>query len=312
MARICSDTGRAGRSDCLRPARIVLGVRIALLAVLIVSGATSASAHPAESVDSLLRSWMSILPAELPENVQRTLEEIPDFSRRFLALGSYIRRSDELSGEWSWTSAEVAAFRRTSEYTEMVADVERVRQIFSDSNPGYTLRVNIDARPLGTQIGKWNSVSSVSRAANEFLDSAEQVILRMQAIDSLGQPGVHHSDWLDSFRLFLQNYIPPDGREPTVAVPGLSRHGQLRAFDFKVYRGRRLIAGAHSATIPTVWDEPGWTRRLFEAATAASPRFVGPLDAPYEPWHYNYDPDRDESSAPPEPPGAAQASGNDD
>ena len=288
---------RAGRSSPLRPARIV---STSILLVLTFSAARGidASAQSTVTTDSLLRSWISILPAELPLHVQQTLERIPEFSRRYLALASYTRRAGEIPAGWSWTSEEVSAFRKTDEFSRMVDEVERVRTIFAERNPGYSLRVNIEARPLGTQIRKWNGVSSVSRAANDFLDIAERFVSEMLTVDTLGHPRVPTDERIDSFRVFLQRYVPPDGREPTVAVPGLSKHGQLRAFDFKVYRGAQMIAGARSTTIRTAWDEPGWTRRLFEAATAASPRFVGPLPAPYEPWHYNYDPERDEASEP--------------
>lgn len=297
MRIIRSCTSRAGRSGPLRPARDVFRSLFFVLILGALCG-VEVSARSTSETDSLLGSWIDVLPGELPEPVQKTLQRIPDFSRRFLALASYIRRAGEIPNGWSWTSEEVAAFRNTDEFSRMVEEVEHVRSIFAERNPGYSLRVNIEARPLGTQIRKWNGVSSVSRAANDFLDSAERFVNGMLAIDTLGGPHIPADERIDSFRVFLQSYEPPDGREPTVAVPGLSKHGQLRAFDFKVYRGGRMIAGARSATIRTAWDEPGWTRRLFEAATAASPRFVGPLPAPYEPWHYNYDPERNEDSEP--------------
>lgn len=298
MRIVRSFISRAGRSGPLRPARVIFDSLVFILVLGAVSSRADAYPGSTSQTDSLLGSWIAILPANLPEHVQQTLEKIPDFSRRFLALASYIRRAGEIPEGWSWTSEEVAAFRKTDEYSRMVEEVERVRTIFADSNPGYSLRVNIDARPLGTQIRKWNRVSSVSRAANDFLDSAELFVNELLRVDTLGRPRIPADERIDSFRVFLHSYVPPDGREPTVAVPGLSKHGQLRAFDFKVYRGGRMVAGARSATIRTAWDEPGWTRRLFEAATAASPRFVGPLPAPYEPWHYNYDPKRNEASEP--------------
>lgn len=293
------DSRRADRSRVLRSARAVSHRRLLFGLTMTVLTATMVAPRPlAASTDSLLQALADSFPSELPSHVRATVARIPDFSRRFLALSYYFRRSDELDDGWSWTSEEVRQFRTTDEYLRMVADVERVRAIFAEQNPGYSLRVNIAARSLETQLRKWNSVSSVSRAANDFLDSATRFTERLDRRDSTGTPVVDPAERRDSFRLFLTTYTPRPGRVPTVAVPGLSRHGQLGAFDFKIYRRGRMIAGARSSTIPGAWDRPGWTGRLFEAVTAASPRFVGPLAVPYEPWHYNYDATRDEHSPP--------------
>ncbi|MEP7220896.1 MAG: hypothetical protein ABI876_18370, partial [Bacteroidota bacterium] len=65
---------------------------------------------------------------------------------------------------------------------------------------------------------------------------------------------------------------------------------QFRAFDFRVMRGGRVVAGTVARTIPAVWDRSGWTERLREAICTASRKFDGPLPEPYEPWHYAYHP----------------------
>ena len=101
-------------------------------------------------------------------------------------------------------------------------------------------------------------------------------------------PETPDSASVERFRAFLQRCELAEDRVPTVAVPGLSKHGQLRAFDFKIKEGRRIVAGTLSATIPTVWDNTGWTDKLYDAVMSVSDRFVGPLPSPYEPWHYNY------------------------
>jgi hypothetical protein len=74
---------------------------------------------------------------------------------------------------------------------------------------------------------------------------------------------------------------------PTLAVPGLSPHGQSRAFDFQVMRGSQLIAGPSGAG---AWDVEGWTEKVRAAVTRASTKFAGPLASPREPWHYDYRP----------------------
>jgi hypothetical protein len=77
---------------------------------------------------------------------------------------------------------------------------------------------------------------------------------------------------------------------PTVATPGLSQHGQLRAFDFIIVQGDQIIAGASTGGIGAIWDKSGWTEKLKVAITTASTKFSGPLAAPREPWHYTYMP----------------------
>lgn len=280
--------GTAGRVIRARPAFLSTTLVLPWVLAGLIALLCNASAYASTPVDSAISSYYPILATEVPDKVQKTLRRIESSSRRYLALSYYLRRADEIENGWSWTEGEVAAYRKTDECRKMLEEVESVRVRFAANNPGYTLRVNIGARSLGTQIRKWNNVSSVSRAAFDFLDSAERFVMVMMRDTT--HSGLH----LDSFRLgefrrFMRTYSPRPGRVPTVAVPGLSKHGQLRAFDFKVYRGKRMIAGAHSRTIKSRWEKAGWTAKLKEAVEQVSPRFIGPLAVPYEPWHYNYD-----------------------
>ena len=88
---------------------------------------------------------------------------------------------------------------------------------------------------------------------------------------------------------FLSEYRPVP--TPTIAAPGLSLHGQMRAIDFQVHQGGRVIAGPSTATIATDWVAAGWAARLDAAVREASNRFVGPQATPPAPWHYNYVPE---------------------
>jgi hypothetical protein len=92
-------------------------------------------------------------------------------------------------------------------------------------------------------------------------------------------------------RPFLVEWRP--ATLPTLAAPGLSLHGQLRAFDFQIQRGDQTIAGPDSTTIRGVWAAQGWTERLATAVRSASTRLQGPLRTPDEPWHYVYSPESD-------------------
>ena len=75
--------------------------------------------------------------------------------------------------------------------------------------------------------------------------------------------------------------------EPGNAAPGTSDHGQVKAVDFVVMRGRELVAGTTRSTIPSAWTAPGWAQKLVEAV--AGTRLRGPLRTPYEPWHWSLD-----------------------
>lgn len=254
-----------------------------VLVALFCSAVPGSAQRNSQPEDNRWQTYADALVPTLPEFVRGTLKRIPDVRRRLLAMGTYFRRLDSLELEWAWTSGEVAEFKRTGEYARMLVEIEKVKRTFTEQNAGYSLSVNIGARSLGTQIQKWNTVTSVGRSAAEFLDSC-----RFAMADTSLFPAVPDSAALLLFRQFLERCELDEDRVPTVAVPGLSKHGQLRAFDFKIMRGKRLIAGTTSATIPSMWEEPGWTEKLRRAVMESSERFEGPLPSPYEPWHYTY------------------------
>jgi len=92
----------------------------------------------------------------------------------------------------------------------------------------------------------------------------------------------------DQLRAALKQWNPDV--PVALAAPGLSPHGQGRAFDFQVERDGQVIAGAAMASATRQWDAAGWTQKLHAAVIKAGPHFAGPLDSPYEPWHYSYAP----------------------
>lgn len=85
----------------------------------------------------------------------------------------------------------------------------------------------------------WDESDSAGRAGQEILTAAQSEI---EAPAYAAQP---RADDLRLFGRFLRDYRPR--KTPTVAVPGLSPDGQLRAFDFQVVRGEQLVAGTSSA-----------------------------------------------------------------
>jgi hypothetical protein len=64
----------------------------------------------------------------------------------------------------------------------------------------------------------------------------------------------------------------------------------MRAFDFQIKQGNKIIARPETATIEAVWERQDWAQRLKNAVMLASRKFTGPLTSPPEPWHYTFTP----------------------
>jgi hypothetical protein len=227
-----------------------------------------------------LPRYMQAVTATLDPRLQGAIARIRAGERRWLAVRGYVRREQKVHTHWSWTAREAAEFRKTAEYRAMIDTIAEVRRRFAALNPGYRLEVITDIRTLETQIGKWNTVGSIAVAGREVVDTSLVILADSSYAEIPDSAGTAR------FRAFLDGYELVT--TPTVAVPGFSDHGQLRAFDFKVYRGGRLIAGTTTATIAKTWDSPGWSCRLNQAICGYGDVFLGPLQEPYEPWHYTW------------------------
>jgi hypothetical protein len=158
-----------------------------------------------------------------------------------------------------------------------------VRAAFAQENPGFELWVNPQVRNLDIQLQHWNSNESVAAAADALLVAARAFA---------ESPAFGRANTVAAKRAleqFLASHVPAP--TPTIAAPGLSAHGQLRAIDFQVHREGAVVAGTRTATMAQDWDGAGWTQKLESAVRAGSRRFVGPLESPREPWHYTYAPD---------------------
>ena len=265
-----------------------------LLFLLAISTSLSAHAQLAHQTERVPLSpaiakrmtfqYMDIVALDLLPRVREALKRIPSPSRRLLAVKYYLHRdSAEIARKWAWTSSEAKEFRGSEEYRRAMEEIAKVRAKFAELNPGHGLQVHMEIRSLGSQIGKWNKVRSIGIAADELIDTC----MTFFTDTALIFPGIPDEESIARFREFIRTFEPK--QLPTVACPGLSQHGQLRAFDFRVMRGGRLVAGTSTRSIPTAWDEAGWTAKLKEAIEQASDRFEGPLEEPYEPWHYTYE-----------------------
>lgn len=242
----------------------------------------SAFAYLTTQANETVRAYIGGMSKRLDARAVDALGRINDTARRLLALRGYLRSESSIASKWSWSAEEIERYKTTNEFRNALSEVENVRKKFETMNPGYSLHVNTDVRSLEAQLKNWNETKSVQVAAEDLLGAAGREISKPP------YKSVPDTKSLTSFERFLKNYKVAS--TPTVAVPGLSPHGQLRAFDFQIKQGDKIIAGTNAAAIKHVWDGEGWTEKLRAAVTAASRKLTGPLASPREPWHYTYTP----------------------
>jgi len=229
-----------------------------------------------------LETLAGTLRAQIDATATAALERIEGGDRQLLAMRSYLRAGPGLAAQWSWTDAEIAAYRYADEYRDAQAEIEKVVAAFEGANPGYQLYVNREVRSLDVQLGSWNENPSVAAAAAELHAAA----VAEAANPAYTKPSSDAA--IARFRAFLAGW---HSTEPvSVAAPGLSPHGQLRALDFQVQKDDRIVASTSAADAVVQWDAEGWSEKLKQAVISASPRMEGPLESPREPWHYSYTP----------------------
>jgi hypothetical protein len=226
-----------------------------------------------------LESYMRAAAADLAPEQREALGRVNTDARRVLALRGYLRSGREAASRWAWSRERIESYEKSPEYAAALAEIEKVRREFEGANTGYTLRVNTQVRSLDEQLSKWNENDSVARAGEELLARAREELAGSSYAEAPAGTDVQR------FERFLRGSTTR--ATPTLAVPGLSPHGQSRAFDFQVMRGAQLIAGPSGAG---AWDKEGWTEKVREAVTRARTKFTGPLASPREPWHYDYRP----------------------
>jgi hypothetical protein len=250
----------------------------AIVAALIIPIAPASQAQAVETASTALQEkWAVQASQDLEPRVIDTLQRISSADRRLLALRAYLRAGDTLAERWSWSEQQLTAYPDTAEGKAASADIDAVAAAFAAANPGFTLQVNRKPRSLELQIAHWNGNESVRSAAAALVGSLQERFG--------GDPAPPSTDQL---RQALMAWKPSVA--VTLAAPGLSAHGQGRAFDFQIARGDEIIAGVEASSASRQWDAAGWTRKLRAAVSAAGDHFKGPLDWPYEPWHYAYSP----------------------
>jgi hypothetical protein len=209
------------------------------------------------------------------------LERIDSEPRQLLAVRGYLRAGKDLSSRWSWSAAEIRAYESSQEYRDLLAEIAAVRARFEAANPGYSLYANTTARSLDLQLQRWNSNALVGVIAERLQEAA------MRELSAKSYPATPDARATVRFANFLREWRPVPSAAP-LAVPGLSLHGRSRAIDFQITQDERIIAPTEVAKVRSVWEQQGWADKL--AAAMRDSRFVGPLQSPNEPWHYEYAP----------------------
>lgn len=260
------------------PTRAWMATIAALLPALAAAGRGGAAAPDATP----LQSYIASISAQLDPRVAQTLAQLDGSGRQLLALRSYLRSAPHLAERWSWTEEQIQAFEGSAEQRDLLQEIDRIRTVFVAANPGFELYVNPQVRSLDVQIRHWNSNESVKAAADEILAAAQALVA------SPGFPAHRPEQARQAFTTFLSNHRPVPS--PTIAAPGLSLHGQMRAIDFQVHQDGRVVAGPSTATIATDWVAAGWAAKLDAAVREGSDRLVGPQATPPAPWHYTYVP----------------------
>jgi hypothetical protein len=224
-----------------------------------------------------LEAWAAQASAGLEPRVIDALRRISGADRRLLALSAYLHAGGTLAERWSWSQEQLSNYPSTPEGKAASADIDAVVAAFAAANPGFILQVNRKPRSLELQIARWNVDESVGMAAAALVAALEQ-----RFTGDLTTPNT------DELRKALIKWKPAVAT--ALAAPGLSAHGQARAFDFQVERDGQVVAGADVALASLQWNAAGWTQKLRTAVSAAGNRFAGPLESPFEPWHYSYAP----------------------
>jgi hypothetical protein len=217
-----------------------------------------------------------VLSELAPPPSDQALAQIPELGRKLLALRSYVRYGDRIKTRWSWTDAQIAAFKASEAHTALRAEIAAVNEHFKAANPGYEIYVHGTVRSLDSQITKWNSNKSVGAAAAGIEAAFQQKFADGDKVK------------LEELRTWLRGYRPP--KRANLAAPGLTLHGRASAIDFQVMKDGAIYAGANSRQVESIWRAEGWDEKLKASIAAAGPSFSGPLKNPDEPWHYTYTP----------------------
>lgn len=206
----------------------------------------------------------------------RGSERVPPVALQLLALRRYLRIGDRsVEANWSWSEEEARRQEQQEPGKTLYQEARKVQDKFARENPGYTLAIS-PIRSLEKQVRLWNENTSIHQAGMKL------VAMMTKELAKAAYPEAPNAPAIAMFRQSLgAAMVTP---EPTNAAPGTSDHGRATAVDFVVMRGGTPIASTKMAEVATRWKHDGWEAKLIRAC--AESKLRGPLQKPYEPWHW--------------------------
>ena len=264
------------------------------------------------TTNTKIKAYIEEIVNDQKKEVRDALALISDENRHLLALRGYVRHPSRIDSRWPWTSDEEETFKDSNKWTTMKADITAIKNEFKKNNKGYSLITNQKSRSLTTQLDKWNNRQKrggkivlsfgkrLWKAAETELNRKNSKVIGGKRQESEIYPEKPTTDSTEDFRKWLSSTPHElnlahkvEGKRrttPSLATPGLSAHGRLKAIDFTVMKGDERIASSDSGSvsIATWTGDPNWKKQLKSAITNVSTNWDGPLKSPNEPWHYYY------------------------
>lgn len=131
-------------------------------------------------------------------------------------------------------------------------------------------------RSLERQVELWNKNSTVNQAGVQL----QQTMIKVLGDASYPESPTGVAAAAFARKLSAQVVTP----EPSSAAPGTSDHGRGIAVDLVVMKDRTIVANTYTSHVSTKWEKDGWGAKLVSAC--AGTRLKGPLQVPFEPWHW--------------------------
>jgi hypothetical protein len=284
----------------------------------------------AKSAEEKLEGYMRAIASELVNSVknpdvrtqlEQTIDALwkKDKSRAYLALRGYLRypppgKTGILEDHWVWSEAQAQQYLKSKYFTTVLQPLlDKVNREFINLNvsfgrkDAFSLRPNTNPRSLTEQRNNWLKSFDPAHDDPKKISGIERIYFVAEELKKNLLTEIADSQYDDDpaagggpakFKKYLTgSKTNPHGTYAplTYATPGLSAHGQAKAFDFIVVLGGKTVAGTEgdAGYLRKTWRNDKWDEQLKKAIRTVDPdgkTFDGPLASPDEPWHYYYKP----------------------
>jgi hypothetical protein len=227
------------------------------------------------------------------------LLEISDPKHELLAIKGYLNpkrgtKTLNLEKDWVWNEDQIKAWNQSDEKKHADRALAWVKTKFEAlpgmKTKGVRLNYGTTPRDMNKQVELWDKKNPhTGPNARSLYDKA------LREISKASYPDTPDTEAVGRFSAFLKGAGLPE--KVTQATPGLSAHGQSRAFDFTASSDKTDPPLHLRDGNPEGWRKSGCAAaladatRAYNAEKARGLRVFTPLTAPDEPWHFFYDPD---------------------